>query len=128
MHAAPGICPICTHDLEVTRLHCQQCGTTIDGRFILNQFAQLSEEQLAFVALFVQLEGKLNRVGQELDLSYTAVRARLNEVVVAFGNNVGNQAEASTEAVSMNRMEILAMVQSGAISAETAAELIKRLG
>ena len=124
MHAAPGICPICTHDLEVTRLHCQRCGTTIEGRFVLNQFAQLSEEQLAFVALFVQLEGKLNRVGQELDLSYTAVRARLNEVVAAFGSN----AESPPPKTSIKRMEILAMVQSGAISAETAAELLRKSG
>ena len=126
MHAAPGICPICTHDLDVTRLHCQQCDTTIEGRFVLNQFAQLNEEQLAFVALFVQLEGKLNRVGQELGLSYTAVRARLNEVVAAFGNQSAHVEEPFVEVTPKRRMEILAMVQSGAISAETAVELLKR--
>ncbi|MGB1249971.1 MAG: DUF2089 domain-containing protein [Candidatus Promineifilaceae bacterium] len=123
MHAAPGICPICTSDLEVTRLHCRQCDTAIEGRFVLNRFAQLNEEQLAFVELFVQLEGKLNRLGQELDLSYTAVRARLSEVVEAFGDDVD---EPPTVHVSAEkRMEILAMVQSGAISAETAVELLK---
>ena len=124
MHSAPGICPICTHDLEVTRLHCRNCDTTLEGRFVLNRFAQLTEEQLAFVELFVQLEGKLNRLGQELDLSYTAVRARLEGVIAELGQD-GQEPEAKTTISAEKRMEILAMVQTGAISAETAVEMLK---
>ena len=125
MHAAPGVCPICTHDLEVTRLHCRNCDTMLEGRFVLNRFAQLSDEQLAFVELFVQLEGKLNRLGQELELSYPAVRARLTEVVEAFGD-LAHEPEVQITISAEKRMDILAMVENGTISAETAAELLKR--
>ena len=125
MDAAPGVCPICTHDLEVTRLHCRNCNTALEGRFVLNRFAQLSDEQLAFVELFVQLEGKLNRLGQELDLSYPAVRARLTEVVEAFGD-LEHEPEVRITISAEKRMDILAMVENGTISAETAAELLKR--
>ena len=125
MDAAPGVCPMCTHDLEVTRLHCRNCNTALEGRFVLNRFAQLSDEQLAFVELFVQLEGKLNRLGQELDLSYPAVRARLTEVVEAFGD-LEHEPEVRITISAEKRMDILAMVENGTISAETAAELLKR--
>jgi len=41
------------------------------------------------VELFVRLEGKLNRLQEELGLSYPAVRNRLHEVIRAMGYEVG---------------------------------------
>ena len=123
MNPVIGRCPICNDDLTVTRLHCRSCDTAIEGQFNLGRFFQLSAEQLAFVELFVRCEGKINRVEQELGMSYPAVRARLTEVINAMGYEVG---EPEPEPVSEEtRREILAQVNAGTLSAEEALERLR---
>ena len=89
MNPVIGQCPICGNHLHVTRLQCRNCDTTIDGHFTLGRLYQLSPEQLEFVETFLRCEGKINRVEQEIGLSYPAVRARLNDVIRALGYEVG---------------------------------------
>ena len=110
--------------MTVTHLHCSNCDTVVKGHFQLNPFSQLTAEQFAFVELFVRAEGKLNRVGQELDLSYTAVRARLTEVIDALGEVIEDAAPKPMSAEE--RQEILQMVKAGEISAEDAIPLLKK--
>ena len=124
MYPVLSRCPICNHEMIVTSLHCDACDTTVKGYFQLNSFARLTPEQLAFVELFVRAEGKLNRVGQELELSYSAVRARLDEVIKALGYAV--QDAAPQPITAEQRDEILQMVASGEISAEEAVTLLKQ--
>ena len=124
MYPAPGSCPICQTELKVTHLHCDACDTTLQGHFQLNRFSHLSAEQLAFVELFVRVEGKLNRVGQELDLSYQAVRSKLTEVIESMGYAVGEPV--ITEISAEQRHEILELVSKGELSAEEAMTLLKR--
>lgn len=88
MRTAPSLCPVCGDKLAVTRLHCPNCDTAIEGRFQRSQLEQLGPEHRAFVELFVRCEGKLNWVAQELKLSYPTVRARLDEVIRAMGYEV----------------------------------------
>ena len=85
MNPVIGQCPICGESLNVTRLHCRNCDTVIEGQFTLGRLYQLSSEQLQFVETFIRCEGKINRVEQEIGLSYPAVRARLTEVIEAMG-------------------------------------------
>ncbi len=33
MYAAPTRCPVCSSELEITRLHRSACDTSIEGRF-----------------------------------------------------------------------------------------------
>ena len=82
MNPVIGQCPICANTLHVTRLNCRHCDTTIDGHFTLGRLYQLSPEQLEFVEIFMRCEGKINRVEQEIGLSYPAVRARLNDCLL----------------------------------------------
>lgn len=89
MNPVIGQCPICGSNLHVTRLNCRNCDTTIDGHFTLGRLYQLSSEQLDFVEVFLKCEGKINRVEQEIGLSYPAVRARLTDVIRALGYEVG---------------------------------------
>jgi hypothetical protein len=118
MNPVIGQCPICNDTLHVTRLHCRNCDTALEGHFSLGRLYQLSSEQLGFVELFVRCEGKINRVEQELGLSYPAVRARLTEVIEAMGYEVG---DGSKEAVSEEeRRQILADLNAGRISSEEA--------
>ena len=123
MNPVIGKCPICSENLEVTRLHCRNCDTEVGGHFTLGRLYHLGPEQLAFVEIFIRCEGKINRVEQEMGLSYPAVRARLNDVIRALGYKVG---EDGKEPVSEEeRKEILAQVSGGDISAEEAIELLR---
>lgn len=89
MYAAPARCPVCSSELEVTRLHCPSCDTTIEGSFIGGPFAHLTAEHLDFIVTFVRCEGKINRMEQELGLSYPTIRNRLHEVIRALGYEPG---------------------------------------
>jgi hypothetical protein len=125
MYLRPSHCPVCDDVLTVTRLHCNTCDTSIDGRFQVSRLEQLSPVQLAFVELFVRCEGKLNWAAQELKLSYPTVRARLDEVIRAMGYEVREMppAEERQRAVEQ-RQTILDVLAGGKI---TSAEAVRQL-
>ncbi len=121
MYPTIGRCPVCAEQLNVTRLHCRHCNISIDGVFSLGRLYLLAPDQLDFVELFVRCEGKINRVGQELELSYPAVRARLTDVIESLGYEVDETPSISED----ERQQILAQVSDGALSAADAAQLLK---
>lgn len=123
MNPVIGQCPICHDTLHVTRLNCRNCDTSIEGHFTLGRLYYLTSEQLAFVETFIRCEGKINRVEQEIGLSYPAVRARLTEVIRAMGYEVGGSGEKGVSEEA--RREILAELNAGNISAEEALELLR---
>jgi hypothetical protein len=124
MYPVVGKCPICGDDLTVTRLHCRNCDSALEGHFNLGRFYLLSAEQLHFVETFIKNEGKITRVEEELGLSYPTVRSRLNDVIRALGYEVPAEAAISTE----RRQSILERVQAGEITAGEAVELLKGSG
>ena len=85
MHRLPGECPVCGGEFVLTTVQCRECDTVINGRFHSGAFSQVSEEQLAFIELFVRNEGKINRMESDLGLSYPTIRNRLHEVIRALG-------------------------------------------
>lgn len=89
MHSLLTNCPVCGEALAVTRLHCRNCDTTIDGRFDPGRLGRLTADQVTFVETFVRCEGKLNRMEREVGLSYPTLRARLTEVIRQMGFTVG---------------------------------------
>ena len=113
-------CPVCKEPLEVTRLHCRNCDTGLDGHFSLGRFHSLSPDQLSFAETFIRCEGKFNRVGEELGISYPTVRARLHALIRAMGYDVKDDAPAPAPA-PIDRQTILARLAEGSISAEEAA-------
>ena len=116
-------CPICKETLQVTRLYCPNCDTTLEGRFTLGRFHQLSAEQLAFVETFVRCEGKINRVGEEIGISYPTVRSRLTDVIRALGYEVGEE-EPAGGIHDEDRKAILEQLAQGKITSD---EAIRRL-
>jgi len=116
-----GHCPVCGQVLEVTRLHCRHCDTAIEGHFDLGKMHKLSPEQLFFVETFIRCEGKINKVGQELGVSYPTVRNRLNEVVRALGYKVNKEDTLSEE----RRSDILEQLALGKITSEEAIKMLK---
>ncbi|MGD8633041.1 MAG: DUF2089 family protein, partial [Anaerolineales bacterium] len=58
-------CPVCHDQLSITRLHCRNCDTSIEGYFNIGRMGRLSTEQLEFVETFLRCEGKLSRMEPE---------------------------------------------------------------
>ena len=123
MRPAPTRCPICQSELTVSRLHCSSCDTSIEGNFVSGQFSNLTPEQLEFTFTFVRCEGKINRVEQELGVSYPTIRNRLNEVIRALGYEPGK--DEPVEITQDKRNSILAGLSAGKISAEEATRLLR---
>ena len=128
MNPVIGQCPICGNNLHVTRLNCRNCDTTIDGHFTLGRLYQLTAEQLDFVEVFLRCEGKINRVEQEIGLSYPAVRARLVDVIRALGYEVGESPTAQRVVPEETSRDILNELQNGNLTAEEALQLLRGEG
>lgn len=123
MNPVIGQCPICQDTLHVTQLKCRSCDSTLSGHFTLGRLYLLSPEQLSFVETFIRCEGKINRVEQEIGLSYPAVRSRLTDVIKAMGFEVGADDE---QVVSPEtRRDILADLNAGNLTAEEALSLLR---
>jgi len=122
MYPVMGKCPVCGNTLTVTRLYCRHCDSALEGQFSLGPFYQLSPEQLEFLETFVRCEGKISWVQQEMDLSYPAVRSRLNEVIRALGYEVREEAPHVT---ASRRKAILEDLAAGKITSEEAIKLLR---
>ena len=78
-------CPSCRHSLIATRLSCRSCGLELSNEFALSPFLSLSEEEQQFLSLFLQTEGNLKEIQQTLNLSYPAVKKRLQALKQHLG-------------------------------------------
>jgi len=94
----------------------------LEGQFTLGRFYRLSPEQLAFIETFIRSEGRLNRVQEELAISYPTARGRLIEVIRALGYEV---AEEPAPIAVEDRKVILEQLARGEISSQAAVELLK---
>jgi len=121
MNTAPTECPVCHDNLVVTRMVCRNCGTALEGRFDLGRLFDLTPEQRHFVEIFVRCEGKLNRVQEELGLSYPTVRSRLEDVIGAMGYEVGEREETDETL----RQEVLQRLARQEITSEEALRLLE---
>ncbi len=122
----PGHCPVCGEAMNITRLHCDQCDVTVEGRFSLGRLALLSPEQLEFVEVFLRCEGKITRVEKELGISYPTVRSRLNEIIETMGYEVQHAPDAfDSEAAAEARRQVLDDLAAGRITSEEAIELLR---
>lgn len=118
-----GACPSCDSPMVVRRLECPTCGVGVDGRFDAGPLARLSREQLSFVETFLRARGKIKDVEEELDISYPTVVARLNDVLVALGFEVGEDPREAER-----RQRVLDELAAGRLSAAEAAEQLRALG
>ena len=123
MRPAPTICPICQSELEVVRLHCSSCDTSLEGHFAMGQFSNLTPEQMEFIFTFVRCEGKINRMEQELGLSYPTIRNRLHEVIRALGYEPGK--DESVEINAEVRSSAIADLEAGKITADQAMRILR---
>lgn len=123
MYPLPTRCPVCHSELTVARLHCSSCDTSIEGRFTSGPLAHLSAEQLDFIVTFVRCEGKINRMEQELELSYPTIRNRLHDVIRALGFEPGK--DEVVDVSPEKRNSVLEELEAGRISADQAMRLLR---
>src|SRR5688572_22601597 len=78
-------CPVCESQLHVTRLHCNTCGTTIEGEFNVGRFAHLGRDQMLLLEGFLRSRGNLRELERELGVSYPTIRGRVEGLLRALG-------------------------------------------
>lgn len=145
-HDVISTCPVCSHELAVTRLHCTSCGTVIEGDFSVGRFARLDREQMGLLESFLRTRGNLRELERELRLSYPTVRARVDSLLRALGLQpaegaadagipIGGGAQpdiaeepADDASIAAARRTILERLANHEISAEDAAAAIRALG
>ena len=84
-HDVIATCPVCSDELQITRLHCRSCGTALEGEFGVGRFGRLNREQLALLESFLRSRGNLKEMERELGISYPTVRGRIDALVRAVG-------------------------------------------
>ena len=117
-----GTLPLPTRDpltggpIVVTRLECVDSGVTIEGRFSLGWLANLTPDQLEFVALLLKNRNNLQKLAQDAGIAYNTARNRFDEIVVAVGG--------SRPPAPPTHAEVLARLAAKEISVDQAAQLI----
>jgi len=122
---ALGKCPVCGEALDVARLSCPRCETSIEGRFETCKFCQLTDEQKDFVEIFIKSRGNIKEVERELGISYPTVRGRLEAVIQALGYPVERGREDESQ-IATKRKNVLDSLARGEIPAEEAIKLLKQ--
>ena len=119
-------CPVCGSQLNVTRLHCSHCDTSIESTFntVSGPFSQLTPEQVQFILTFVRCEGRLNRMEDELNISYPTIRNRLYEIIRALGFEPGKE-EPPVRLSLEDRKRILDDLEQRKITSDQACRLLQ---
>jgi len=136
-HDVISTCPVCASELEVTRLHCSACGTTLEGDFSVGRFGRLNKDQMALLESFLRSRGNLREMERELGISYPTIRSRVEALVRALGFGPRGDADDADEPAESTqppppagrtRGEILEALARHDITAEEAATAIRDLG
>jgi hypothetical protein len=118
-HKVIGKCPVCTHDLKVTRLSCDHCHTSLEGKFELDKFSTLSAEEKYFIEIFLKNRGNLKEMERDLGVSYPTVRRHLEQVIASLGY------EKKEPKVEVDKKAVLARLAAGEITSEEALDQLK---
>jgi hypothetical protein len=126
-------CPICSGELEISRLHCGSCGTTIEGEFGVGRFGRLSHEQMALLESFLRSRGNLKEMERALGISYPTVRARVEALVQSLGLadgdpvavELGDEPTEEGDIPAAARRAILERLAKGEIDSATAAAALR---
>lgn len=124
-------CPVCKHDLKVTKLVCDHCDTVIEGSFTLSKFNYLETEKLYFIEVFVKNRGNIKAIEKELNISYPTVKKMLDDVIVGLGYSLDNEfddeeLEKEKQEPKASKVSILEKIANKELSVLEAMELLKK--
>ena len=111
-----GTCPICSHQLFVKTLKCEDCGTEVSGEFQLSPFDHLTKEQQEFALVFIKNQGNIKGIEKNLNISYPTVKKNIDELCKALGFVVVDN--------EVSREDVKKKLKKGEISFEEAEEML----
>jgi hypothetical protein len=126
-----SVCPVCKHDLKVTKLSCDHCDTVIEGSFTLSKFNYLETEKLYFIEVFVKNRGNIKAIEKELNISYPTVKKMLDDVIVGLGYSLDQElddeeVEKEKQEQKASKASILEKIANKEISVLEAVEMLKK--
>jgi hypothetical protein len=91
----------------------------------LGRLARLSTDDIDFIEVFVKNRGNAYRVGEEMEIPYSAVRARLTEIIAAMGYDAPAEGREDQGLPPERRRAILDELAQGKIDSEEAVRLLQ---
>jgi hypothetical protein len=113
-------CPSCGGQLYPRVLVCDSCGLRVEGDFVLNEFDALTPDELHFLRVFVQCEGRIRDMEAALGVSYPTVKARMADIKAKLA--LANPAVAPP---SYTAKEVLSKLDRGEIGHAEAVRLLR---
>lgn len=127
-YKVPHRCPVCDHEMKISKLTCTHCPTKIEGEFSSCKFCRLPAEQLIFIEAFIKCRGNIKEVEKELGISYPTVRSRLDSVIEELGYRVDRDKEkVDPQEESQRRQEILEALDRGEITPQEATRQMRKI-
>lgn len=112
-------CPYCQEKVKIKKVECQKCGIGFEGDFYTSPLMALSETQQSFMELFMLSSGSLKEMAKILGVTYPTVRSRLDHLI--------EDLKAEMKKRENYKKDLLQKVDSGLITPEKAADIIKNL-
>jgi hypothetical protein len=128
-------CPSCNGQLFPRLLVCDSCGLKIEGEFVMNEFDSLTPEELHFLRVFIQCEGRIRDMEAALGVSYPTVKghmASIKEKLHLSGQRAaagpGGAPDAASASQEMPTAEaVLEKLESGQLSYKEAVRLLRAI-
>lgn len=117
-------CPVCQQTLDVIKLKCPSCGTTIEGRFSGCKFCELAPEDRLFLEVFVSSRGNIKEVEKKMGISYPTVRGKLEALIEKLGYSPKKEKASN---VNDRRFKVLEDLEKGKIDTNKALGELKKL-
>jgi hypothetical protein len=108
-------------DFVVTGVRLKDSGITIDSEFELPPLARLRYEDQVFVGEFVRSHGSIKQMEKAFGVSYPTIKNRLNRIAAQL-----QLVQIEVEPTSDSSGEVLDLLDRGEITAEEAAERLRR--
>jgi hypothetical protein len=130
-------CPACGSQLLITECRCPECRLLMRGEFRLGPLVSLSDEEMAFIKVFLSARGNLSEVERVLGISYPTIRNKLDEINDALtradeipGDQGGKGRQSSATglaSIEESRQDILQKVADGQLSPAEAASKLQEI-
>ena len=99
----PTACPSCSGDLRVAQLACPDCGTTVQGDYLLPPLSRLGSEDQQFALAFILGSGSLKEMARLYGVSYPTVRNRLDELIARLNRIAETREQEAADAAAGSR-------------------------
>lgn len=132
-------CPTCRAELTISSLTCRPCDLHLEGQFTWehradNEFANLADEDLHLLRIFVHCEGSIREMESALGVSYPTIKSRLaklrDKLTIALQtspvNGPGNDLPKPAHRLK-TIAEVLSALEAKEINHEESLQLIKEI-